>query len=150
MFVTDNNDLSISITVAQTPHDVYSAINNVRGWWSSNAHGKTSRLHDEFLLDFKRHWWAFKIIETIPGKKVVWKCTGSYMPWNEDEHEWSGTIVEFEIFQFDSKTNLKFTHKGLLPQCACFEGCLKGWTGYIRISLANLIEKGIGTPDTAY
>lgn len=148
--MTGNNSLSITITVPKPAEEVYSAINNVRGWWSAGANGRTSNLHDEFLIDFKRHWWTFKIIETIPGQKVVWKCTGSYMPWNEDQHEWSGTTVQFDILEQDDQTELTFTHKGLVPQCACFEGCLKGWTGYIQISLLNLLNNGIGTPDTAY
>lgn len=148
--MTNNNDLSTTISVDQSAREVYAAINNIRGWWSAGAKGNTSELHDEFLIDFKRHWWTFKIMETIPGQSVVWKCTGSYMPWNEDQYEWSGTTIHFEILEQDDKTVMRFTHKGLLPECSCYEGCLKGWTGYIQISLVNLLSKGIGTPDTAY
>ena len=148
--MTDDNDFSTTIIVSRSVQEVYSAVNNVRGWWSANANGQTINLHDEFLIDFKRHWWTFKIIETVPGHSVVWKCTGSYMPWNKDQNEWSNTIVQFDIFEQGSKTAMKFTHKGLMPQCDCFEGCSRGWTGYIQISLTSLINKGIGTPDTAY
>lgn len=92
-------DFSTAITVDQTPEEVFNAINNVRGWWSAAAKGDTAGLNDEFMVDFGTHWWTFKIIETVPNQKVVWQVTGSYMPWNEDKHEWTGTALCFEIFQ---------------------------------------------------
>ena len=146
----NNQDFSTTILVYKSPNEVFNAINNVRGWWSAGTQGNTVSPEGEFMIDFGSHWWAFKIIETIPGQKVVWQVTGSYMPWNEDQHEWTGTRVSFEIWANGVQTQLRFTHIGLVPKFSCFQGCSKGWTGYIDISLKNLITTGIGTPDVAY
>jgi hypothetical protein len=32
-----------TIVVAQTPKEVFNAINNVRGWWSENIEGGTEK-----------------------------------------------------------------------------------------------------------
>jgi hypothetical protein len=144
----NNQNFSTIILVDKSPEDVFNIINNVHGWWSARIKGNTVNLHDEFMVDFGSHWWAFKIIEAVPGQKMVWQVTGSYMPWNEDQHEWTGTRVSFEISTRGAETQVRFTHIGLVPKFSCFQGCSKGWTGYIDISLKNLIN--IGTPDVAY
>lgn len=146
----NNQDFSTIILVDKSPKDVFNIINNVHGWWSTRIKDNTVSLHDEFMVDFGSHWWAFKTIEAIPGQKMVWQVTGSYMPWNEDQHEWTGTRVSFEISTRGAETQVRFTHIGLVPKFSCFQGCSKGWTGYIDISLKNLINTGIGTPDVAY
>lgn len=144
------NNFGTTILVNESPQQVFKAVNNVRAWWSQTAKGDSDSLNDEFMVDFESHWWAFRIIEIIPYSKVVWQVSGSYMPWNEDKNEWTGTMLSFEIFEEGDHTSLRFTHVGLVPQFSCFDGCSKGWTGYIHISLKNLITKGSGTPDYPY
>lgn len=146
----NEQNFTTTISVDQSPEEVYNAVNNVKAWWSAGAKGDSTLLHDEFLVDFGAHWWALKIIETIPNQKVVWQVSGSYMPWNEDKHEWTGTMVSYEISREGSQTKLVFTHLGLVPQFSCYQGCSKGWTGYMDISLRNLITRGMGTPDYPY
>lgn len=146
----EKQNFSTTILVDQSPQDIFNAVNNVRAWWSATAKGNTTDLHDEFMVDFGSHWWAFRIIETVPSQKVVWQVSGSYMPWNEDKHEWTGTTLSFEISPKGAQTQLQFTHIGLVPQFSCFDGCSKGWSGYINVSLKNLITTGIGTPDYPY
>ncbi|WP_257667619.1 SRPBCC family protein [Parapedobacter tibetensis] len=146
----ENQDFSTTILVDQSPQEVFNAVNNVRAWWSATTKGNTVNLHDEFMVDFGSHWWALRIIETVPDQKVGWQVSGSYMPWNEDQYEWTGTTVNFEISRSGTQTKLRFIHSGLVPQFSCFQGCSKGWAGYINISLKNLITTGIGTPDFPY
>ncbi|PSL33727.1 ATPase [Dyadobacter jiangsuensis] len=143
-------NFSTTVLVDESPVEVFDAINKVREWWSKAAKGDSVLLHDEFMVDFGQHWWALRIIETVPAEKVVWQVTGSYMPWNEDKHEWTGTTLGFEISREGRQTQLRFTHFGLVPQFSCFAGCSKGWTGYVQISLKNLITTGVGTPDYPY
>jgi len=146
----ENQDFSTTILLDQSPPEIFNAVNSVSDWWSTTAKGDTTALHDEFMVDFGSHWWAFRIIEIVPNQKVVWQVSGSYMPWNENKNEWTGTMVSFEISSSGTQTALRFTHKGLVPQFSCFEGCSEGWSGYINISLKNLITTGIGTPDYPY
>lgn len=146
----NGQDFTTSFLVEQSPGDVFNAINDVRGWWTQNIESSTNHLGDSFKVDFGAHWWAFKIIEMLKAKKVVWLVTGSYMPWNKHETEWTDTKISFEISQQDGKTQMRFTHIGLTPSFNCFEGCSKGWTGYIQQSLEPLIRTGRGTPDVDY
>jgi hypothetical protein len=146
----EKQNFSTTISVDQPARDVFNAVNDVRAWWSADAKGDSLALHDEFMVDFGAHWWALRIIESIPDQKVVWLVSGSYMPWNEHKHEWTGTTLSFEISRDSNQTTLQFSHVGLVPQFACYKGCSKGWTGYISISLKNLITTGVGTPDYPY
>ena len=89
-----NQFLTHSFTVDKTPLEVFDAINNVRGWWSGQIEGKTEKLGDEFTYqyeDFNRS--TQKITESVPGKKVVWTISDSYLSFVEDKTEWNGTKV---------------------------------------------------------
>lgn len=146
----EGQNFSTTILVAEPPMEVFDAVNKVQAWWSKAAKGDSVLLHDEFMVDFGQHWWALRIIETVPAEKIVWQVTGSYMPWNDNKHEWTGTTLSFEMSREGAQTKLLFTHFGLVPRFSCFAGCSKGWTGYIQISLKNLITTGEGTPDYPY
>lgn len=150
METKQSQDFTTSILVEQSPQEVFNAVTNVRTWWSRNITRTTDKLNGEFKVDFEQHWWAFRIIELLPDERVVWYVTGSYMPWNKNETEWTDTQIRFDIAKRDSQTELLFTHIGLTPSSDCFEGCSKGWTGYMHKSLKALIKTGNGTPDTAY
>ena len=47
-----------SFVVNQTPEEAFSAINNVRGWWSGEIEGPTSKLGDEFTYRYKDVYYA--------------------------------------------------------------------------------------------
>ena len=109
-------DFTTTIVVDQTATEVFNAINNVRGWWSEEIEGGTSQLNDEFDYHYQDvHRCKMKIIEFVPGKKVVWQVLDNYFSFTKDKSEWIGTKVVFEISQQDKKTCLRFTHQGLVP-----------------------------------
>ena len=59
-------DFSTTITVNQTPNEVFNAINNVRGWWSEEIEGNTEKLNDEFRYHYKDvHISKMKLMETF-------------------------------------------------------------------------------------
>jgi len=145
-----SKDFSTTISVKASPQKAFAAVNKVRGWWSENIEGCTDGLHGEFKVDFKSHWWAFRIVEIVPHKRIVWLATGSYMPWNASQAEWTGTKIHFDIDRKEGLTEIRFTHEGLTPSCNCFDGCAKGWTGYMHQSLKAFINTGQGTPDFDY
>jgi hypothetical protein len=141
-------DLTTTIMVDQTPIEAFNAINNVRGWWSEEIEGNTEKLHDIFKYHFEDvHRCEMKLIEVIPGKKVVWLVLDNYFKFTKDQTEWLGTKVIFEIFQKDGQTAIHFTHQGLVPGHECYEICRDAWTNYIQNSLFNLITTGKGKPN---
>jgi hypothetical protein len=142
-----NQNLTHTITVDQSPEEAFAAINNVRGWWSGEIEGSTANLGDEFTYRYKDiHMSKQRIIESIPGKKVIWLVLDSYLNFVEDKTEWNGTKVTFEIAPKDGKTEIVFTHVGLTSAEQCFNGCNNAWGSLINSSLRNLIATGTGQP----
>lgn len=144
----DENSYTTSFVVDQSPEKVYEAVNNVRNWWSEEVEGKTNELHAEFFYHYKDvHLSKMQIVELIPSKKVVWFVKDNHFNFVEDKTEWKGTKIVFEIAKTDGKTQLTFTHHGLVPEYECYEICKDAWTSYIQGSLKNLITTGKGQPN---
>ena len=141
-------DFTATLLVDQTPKQVFDAINNVRGWWSEEIEGGTNKLNDEFKYHYEDvHRCKMKTIELVPNEKVVWHVLDNYFKFTKDKNEWKDTKIIFEISQQDNKTQLRFTHLGLVPQYECYEICRDAWTNYIQNSLRNLITTGKGQPN---
>lgn len=142
-------DFSTGFSVDQSPEAVFNAINNVRGWWSEGVEGGTRKLNDEFIYRHKdMHFSKQKLIEVIPGKKVVWLVTDSYLSFlKKEKSEWNDTKIIFEINEKDNQTEVVVTHQGLIPGVECFEACSNGWNYYLHESLLPLITTGKGRPD---
>lgn len=141
-------DFTTTIKVDQSPQEVFDAITNVRGWWSEEIEGDTIKLNDEFEYHYEDiHRCKVKLIEVIPNQKIVWLVEQNYFKFTKDKTEWTGTNPTFEISEKDGKTELRFTHVGLVPEYECFEICVGGWTNYIENSLFKLITTGKGAPN---
>ena len=144
----NDQNYTTSFTVDQTPEEVFDAINNVRGWWSDEIDGSTNKLGAEFTYRYKDlHRTTQKITELVPGKKVVWHVTDATLNFVKDKTEWNGTDIVFEIKSKDGKTELRFTHIGLVPTFECYGGCSGAWGFYINDSLRSLITTGKGAPN---
>jgi uncharacterized protein YndB with AHSA1/START domain len=142
-----NEDFTTTIVVDATPQKVFNAVNNVPGWWSENIDGDTVESNSEFLYHYQDvHRAQMKITEFVPEKKVVWHVLDNYFKFTKDETEWKGTNIIFEISEKNGKTQLKFTHQGLVPEYECFQICHDAWTHYIQGSLKDLITTGKGKP----
>ncbi|MDB5133237.1 MAG: Activator of Hsp90 ATPase 1-like protein [Mucilaginibacter sp.] len=142
------SDFTTILLVDQTPKEAFDAINNVRGWWSEEIEGSTNKLNDEFKYHFEDiHSCKMKLVEVIPDKKVVWLVMENYFKFTQDKNEWIGTKISFEISGKDNKTQIHFTHHGLVPEYECFEICRDAWTSYIQNSLSSLISTGKGQPN---
>lgn len=140
-----NKDFTTSILVAQSPTEVYNAINNVRGWWQGEVLGDTDKLNDEFTYQMGDvHFSKQKVVELIPDKKVEWLITESKINFVADKEEWLDTKVVFDITKEEDKTRLTFTHQGLVPTIECYGGCSGGWKALIEKSLFSLITAGKG------
>jgi len=93
------------------------------------------------------HRCKMKITEVIPGKKVVWRVLDNYFNFIEDKNEWKDTEISFEISRKGNKTEVRFTHVGLVPEYECFDVCSNAWGSYINGSLRSLITTGEGKPN---
>jgi len=143
-----NQNYTTAFTVDQTPQEVFAAITNVRGWWSEEIEGGTGKLNDEFDYHFQDiHRCKMRLTEVVPGKKIVWLVLENYFNFIQDQSEWVNTEVIFEIAEKDGKTELHFTHEGLVPAYECFEICSDAWGTYINGSLRDLITTGMGKPN---
>ena len=140
------SDFTSILLTSASPKEAFTAINNVRGWWTENIEGSTNKLRDIFTVRFGTTWKTFKIVEVVPGEKVIWLITDCYLPWNGDKTEWTGTKISFEISKKREQTQIRFSHLGLVPELECFKSCSNAWTGYIQNSLQRLINTGKGKP----
>ena len=142
-----NQSFTTVLSVDQTPEEVFDAINNVRGWWSENIEGNTRNLNSQFDYHYRNiHRCKMKIIESIPSKKIVWLVMDNYFKFTKDKSEWIDTKVIFEISKKEDKTEVRFTHQGLVPQYECYEVCNEAWGHFIQESLRALITTGKGQP----
>jgi hypothetical protein len=143
-----NPSFTTAFSVDQTPQEAFNAINNVRGWWSEEIEGSTGKLGDEFTYRYQDvHYCKLKLIEVITGKKVVWLVLDNHFNFTEDESEWKGTKITFEASNKDGKTEVHFTHLGLVPEYECYGVCSNAWGSYINGSLRSLITTGEGRPN---
>jgi uncharacterized protein YndB with AHSA1/START domain len=137
-----------SFTVNQSPEEVFDAVNNVRGWWSGEIEGRTDKLGAEFKYRYQNlHESTHKITELVPGKRVVWQVPKAQINFVKDKAEWNGTEVVFDISRKGDKTELRFTHVGLVPAIECYKGCSGAWGFYINDSLRRLVTTGKGEPN---
>jgi hypothetical protein len=143
-----NPSFTTMFSVDQTPLEAFNAINNVRGWWSEEIEGSPNTLGDEFTYRYKdAHYCKLKLIEVIPDKKVVWLVLDNHFNFTEDESEWKGTKITFEVSKKDGQTEVHFTHLGLVPEYECYGVCSNAWGSYINGSLRSLITTGKGRPN---
>lgn len=137
-----------TFTVDQSPQQAFDAFNDVRGWWSEEIDGSTVNACDVFGYHYEAvHRCTLRITESVPGRKVSWLVLENHFDFIQDDTEWVGTTITFEITEKDGKTEVCFTHHGLVPEYECFDVCHKAWTFYVGTSLRALITTGEGQPN---
>jgi Activator of Hsp90 ATPase homolog 1-like protein len=142
-----NQDFTTTITVDQTPEEAYAAINDVRSWWEGEIEGKTDTLGESFTYRYEDiHRSVQKVTELIPGKKIVWQVTDAQLNFVQDKAEWKGTTIVFDIAKKGDKTEVRFTHVGLVPKFECYDSCSTAWSSIISNGLQNLIANGKAQP----
>lgn len=140
------SNFTTTITVDNPAKEVFDAINNVRGWWQGEIEGNTEKENDEFSYRMKEiHYSKQLVTEFKPNEKVVWQVTDSKLNSFKDKNEWTGTKIIFEITEVNNKTQVRFSHIGLVPAFECYGDCSWAWGQLIQESLFNLITTGKGT-----
>ena len=141
-------DYTISIMINATAKAAFNGINDVSKWWTENLEGSSQKLNDEFTVRFDDiHLSTQKLIQVVPDKKVVWLVTDSKLNFLKNKNEWTNTKISFEIAEQNGKTQITFTHIGLVPNAECYDSCVPAWGHYIKGSLFKLLTEGKGTPE---
>lgn len=144
----DNENFTSTIQVDKTPIEAFNAIRNFRGWWSEDIEGNTDQLNETFFYHYKdMHLCKIKLIEMVPGKKLVYLVVANEFSFTKDKTEWVNTKLVFDISTEGKQTKVTFTHVGLVPGYECYNVCHDAWTGFIQKSLKNLIDTGKGEPN---
>jgi hypothetical protein len=143
-----NPSFTAAFSVDQIPQEVFQAINNVRGWWSEDIDGRTDRVGGEFTYRYQdAHRCRIKVTELIADEKVTWHVLDNYFDFTQDKAEWKDTEIKFQVAAHDGKTEIRFTHVGLVPEYECFDLCSNSWSFYLYTSLRALIRTGKGLPN---
>lgn len=77
----------------------------------------------------------------------MWRVSDSSLAFVKDKSEWNDTDIVFDISETRGKTDVRFTHHGLVPQYECYESCSNAWGMLINGNLRNLIATGERQPD---
>ncbi len=140
-------DFTTTFTVDRPAEAVFDAINNVRGWWGEDVDGCGDEVGDEFTYRVKDiHYSRMKVIELIPNEKIAWLVLDNHLNFVEDQSEWVGTRITFDITANRDHTEVRFAHLGLVPQYECFDICSNAWGSLMHGSLRSLITTGTGNP----
>lgn len=146
MFYNFVESFRVAIEVAEPAHDVFRCItSDVAKWWGGkDLSGGTTKLHDEFIIDHPgTHYSKQKIVELIPGKRIVWLVTESSLSWLKKPDEWTDTRMVFDLTAADGHTVLQFMHEGLTPDKECYARCSQeGWDIVIKDWLLEFIARG--------
>jgi len=140
------NDQSFTTTIAagKSPQEVFGCITDVAKWWGGkDFKGNSTALHDEFIILHEgAHYSKQKLVEVIPGKRIVWLVTESKLYWIQDMNEWTNTKMIFDITTGEGQTTIQFTHEGLVPGKKCYAMCAQGWGMVIKEWLFQFITEG--------
>jgi hypothetical protein len=143
-----DQSFTTTFVVDRSAQTAFSAVANVREWWSSDIEGPTDRLGAEFTYHYRDvHRCTMRIVEFTPHERVVWHCLDNHFDFIADRTEWVDTKIIFDISPDGDRTRVRFTHEGLVPTYECFDVCSNAWGGYIDGSLRSLILSGAGDRD---
>jgi len=143
----ETKDYTLTILVDKTPAEAFNAIKNLRGWWSENIDGETSKPGETFFYHYQdTHLANIKFVELVPDKRIVYQVLANDFSFVKDKTEWVNNKLAFDISTEGKQTKITFTHQGLASTYECYKPCVDAWTGLIQNSLIDFINTGKGHP----
>jgi hypothetical protein len=132
---------SVAIEVAEALIEVFNDLVDLRKWWPEEFIGENIKLDSEFVLKTgEGHYSRNKVIEFVPNEKVVWLVSESRR--KEDNFDWTGTKMIFELKSKGGNTEIKFTYDGVVLENE-IERLAKICDFVIKEKLYNLIEHNL-------
>jgi uncharacterized protein YndB with AHSA1/START domain len=138
-------DFTATLSIPKHADEVFAAINDVRSWWTGEITGRADAVGAEFTYRYRdMHRTTHRVTELVPGKRVVWHVTEAELPKFADPKEWAGTDIVFELTPHGDRTDVRFTHVGLVPTVECYDACSRGWTWLLTENLKKRALLGAG------
>lgn len=147
----DDQSFTTTLHVEASPAEAFAAVNDVRGWWSQDVDGPTDQLGATFAYRGNQdgvnlHRAQIRVEELVPVERVVWHVVDNWMAFIDDQREWTGTRIVFEISPAADGSEIRFSHLGLVPSYECHDVCVDAWTFFLQDSLRRRIATGRGEP----
>lgn len=133
-----NTNYEFSFTTSQNAEFVYQHLLNIKNWWNGLYNeiieGESEKLDDVFSFSAGSgaHFSKQKLVELLPNEKIKWLVIESNLSFLTKTDEWNNTKICFTIEEENQKTNVTFTHEGLVPQIECYGGCSGAWSKYLE------------------
>jgi uncharacterized protein YndB with AHSA1/START domain len=144
--VTTTTDYRTSIHINASVDVVFDAITNtdaLAAWWSPVTGSGLTDGELRFPMAADHPPLLIRVDEATRARTVRWtvvECT--FMP------DWVGTQPTFTITPMDDgSSDLTFEHRGLNDKLDCKNMCSRSWDHFIRTSLHELAEGGVGAPN---
>ena len=135
--MSDKN-FQYSFITSKNKSETFTHLLDPCNWWvgvfGETIEGSSEHINDEFSFSAGDgvHYSNQKLMEIVPGQKIVWLVTESNLSFLTDTNEWAGTKICFDLSNENGKTKVTFTHQGLTPQIECYGQCSAGWTQYLQ------------------
>lgn len=125
----DNYHLKLQINTSADK--LYDALTNgIPNWWTTMFEGSANRTNNTFTVRFGDSIFkTMQIEELVINSKVVWYVKDSLIniPELNNQTEWIGTTIIWELTPTNNFTELQLTHLGLHPKIECYHVCTSGW-----------------------
>lgn len=139
-----------SILLPQTvPQQAFDALTQgIALWWSTAFEGSAQYLGHSFSVHFGQQVFKNIGIESITEPNhITWYVSDALLavPGLQQQREWIGTRIIWDITTQNGDTIIQLTHEGLHPELECFDICYSGWQQFTD-SLQQYITSGKGNP----
>ena len=138
------------IVVSSTPAEAYKALTTgFNKWWTTDCNPVTNA-GEKITFKFGPSYWVMRANNLVPNELVEYECIEAHhvhdgLP-SSILDEWKKSILKWAIQKQEEKTNIIFTHEGLVPSLECYEVCEQGWDYFFVNSLKQYLDSGEGTP----
>ena len=123
---------------SQETYDALATLEGLSRWWTENTTGATD-VGGEISFKFENGEFGMKVVETEPGKRVLWEVVGGDVP------EWIGTKIHWDLREEGDYTVVLFKHEGWREPVEFMHHCSTKW-GEFMMSLKRFLETGQGAP----
>ena len=114
-------------------------------WWSNRVElfqgGATIRFNKSFV--------TFDFEPPKDEHQFIWNCREAKMIIEgvDDEAEWEGTKLLWQLDEREGGTHISLTHQGLNTDLECRDICVAGWVRFFENSLKNHLNGKAASPE---
>jgi hypothetical protein len=143
------NDYKQEISFDNVEHSsIYNALTSeIPRWWTDSFSGVSDMQNGVFTVKFGEGIFKTIRVESLTSSNIVWMVEDALIriPQLQNQTEWIGTKIIWEIISEGPGTILRLTHIGLNSKFECYDICSDGWKEFAQ-SLKAYLETGEGFP----